>query len=40
MTDPSAPIVNPFTAALMALVALILFGWTLLLPGGAPIAIP
>ncbi len=37
MTDPSTPVVNPFTLVLLALVGLALFGWSAFLPGGAPI---
>lgn len=33
---PISPDVNPFTLALLALLGLAVFGWLLLVPGGAP----
>jgi hypothetical protein len=40
MTDPTSPAVNPFTLLLLALVALVLFGWSTVLPGGGPVPLP
>lgn len=40
MTDPTSPIVNPFTLVLLALTGLVLFGVSAFQPGGAPIPLP
>ncbi|MET0771705.1 MAG: hypothetical protein ABWZ82_01365 [Candidatus Limnocylindrales bacterium] len=40
MTDPTSPIVNPFTLALLALVGLVLFGVSSFQVVGSPVPVP
>ena len=40
MTDPTDPVVNPFTLVLLALAGLVLFGVSSFQTLGAPVPIP